>query len=155
MTAPKFLSETGYKSPTEPTDGFVQYANQTKYNIFDYLATIPSLFNDFNLFMGNTLGARKCWHEWYDVRGRLISGYEGDGPLVVDVGGGKGHDMVAFHDRFSPDQYPGSLILQDLPVVLNTVKQEDLRPNIIRQEQDFFEPQRTKGKHISLIVFSY
>jgi hypothetical protein len=59
MKAPKFLHEIGYKNLMEPTDGFVQYANQTKYNNFEYLATMPSLFNDFNLFMGNTLGARK------------------------------------------------------------------------------------------------
>jgi hypothetical protein len=64
---PKYLRESKYKAPSEPTDSFVQYANQTKLNIFKYLQAIPSLFQDFNLFMGNTIGTREHWHVWYDV----------------------------------------------------------------------------------------
>jgi hypothetical protein len=59
IKTPKYLRESKYKAPSEPTDGFVQYANQTRLNIFEYLQAMPSLFQDFNLFMGNTMGARE------------------------------------------------------------------------------------------------
>ncbi|KAF2658527.1 sterigmatocystin 8-O-methyltransferase [Lophiostoma macrostomum CBS 122681] len=114
MKAPKYLRETGYKAPTEPNDGFVQYANQTKYNIFEYLQSIPSLFQDFNLFMGNTMGAREYWHEWYDVESRILSGFD------------------------------GRLILQDQVQVLEEVADEALPPNISKLPHDFFAPQPIK-----------
>jgi hypothetical protein len=37
IKTPKYLRESKYKAPSELTDGFVQYANQTKLNIFKYL----------------------------------------------------------------------------------------------------------------------
>jgi hypothetical protein len=59
IKTPKYLRESKYKAPSEPTDGFVQYANQTRLNIFEYLQAMPSLFQDFNLFIGSTMGARE------------------------------------------------------------------------------------------------
>jgi hypothetical protein len=149
MEAPKFLRETNYKAPSEPTDGLVQYANQTKYNIFDYLQSMPTLFQDFNLFMGNTMGAREYWHDWYDVQGRLLAGFESseDSVLLVDIGGGKGHDLVAFDCAFGKDgkSYEGRLILQDLPQVLDNVADDQLSPKIKKISHNFFEDQLVKG----------
>jgi hypothetical protein len=56
MKAPKYLKETGYKCPTNPNDGLVQYAFQTKRQTFQLLASDPELFKDFNTFMGSTMG---------------------------------------------------------------------------------------------------
>ncbi|KAF2184635.1 sterigmatocystin 8-O-methyltransferase [Zopfia rhizophila CBS 207.26] len=147
IKAPKFLRETGYKAPTEPTDGFVQYANQTKYDIFDYLASMPSLFQDFNLFMGNTMGSRAYWCDWYDVKGRVLDGFdESKGPaLLVDVAGGNGHDLQIFHDKFKQKGYPGKLVLQELPKVLEGIKEGELDAKIERAEYDFFTEQPARG----------
>jgi hypothetical protein len=151
IKAPKYLRESKYKAPSEPTDGFVQYANQTKHNIFEYLQSIPSLFRDFNLFMGNTMGTREYWHDWYDVQGRLLSGFESfaDSTLLVDIGGGKGHDLVAFDATFGKGDksYDGQLILQDLPQVLDDVSEDQLSSKIQKISHDFFEDQPVKGKH--------
>jgi hypothetical protein len=151
IKAPKFLRETKYHAPTEPTDGFVQYANQTKLNIFEYLQSMPSLFADFNLFMGNTMGAREYWHDWYDVQGRLLNGFESSesSTLLVDIGGGKGHDMVAFDSAFGEhlEGEKGALVLQDLPQVLDAVPEEELRSTIKKMAHDFFAAQPVKGKH--------
>jgi hypothetical protein len=60
-------------------------------HMFDYLASQPALFADFNLFMGATPGGHTYWWEWYDFQGQLLDGYDkskGDG-LLVDVGGGQ------------------------------------------------------------------
>jgi hypothetical protein len=59
IKAPKYMRESKYKVPSETTDGFVQYADQTKYNIFEHLQSIPPLFHEFDLFMGDTMGARE------------------------------------------------------------------------------------------------
>jgi hypothetical protein len=69
--------------------------------------------------MGNTMGAREYWHDWYDVQDRLLFGFElSTSPtLLVDIGGGKGHDLVAFDATFGKGEksYDGQLVLQDLP----------------------------------------
>jgi hypothetical protein len=151
IKAPKYLRESKYKAPSEPTDGFVQYANQTKHNVFEYLQSVPSLFQDFNLFMGNTMGAREYWHDWYNVQSHLLSGFEPfiESTLLVDIGGGKGHDLVAFDATFGKAGkiYDGQLILQDLPQVLDDVAEDQLSSKIQKMSHDFFEDQPVKGKH--------
>ncbi|KAF2115408.1 S-adenosyl-L-methionine-dependent methyltransferase [Lophiotrema nucula] len=117
IKAPKFLRETKYREPTEPTDTFLQYANQTKLPFFEYLQSIPPLLNNFNLFMGHTMGAREYWHEWYDIERRLLDNFDSShsSALLVDVGGGKGHDLNAFDAAFgkSPRSYEGQLMGHD------------------------------------------
>jgi hypothetical protein len=51
VKAPRFLVETQFKCPTEPADGILHYGLQTKLAFYHHLATRPSLFYDFNLFM--------------------------------------------------------------------------------------------------------
>jgi hypothetical protein len=147
IKAPKYLQETQWKSPTEPHDGFVQYANQTKLQIFDFLISQPSLFQDFNTFMGNTMGARKYWCDWYDVKGRLLDGFDSkkSSALLVDVAGGKGHDLQAFHTNFQKEGYKGELVLQEIKDVLDGIKDEELDQSVRRMEYDFFTQQPIKG----------
>ena len=59
--APKYLCETSHRCPTEPSDGFVQYAKQTKLPIFDYVATKTDLVRDFDTYMGNNMGVKRYW----------------------------------------------------------------------------------------------
>jgi len=140
MYAPKFLREAGYRCPTDPHDGLVQYAFQTKYTIFDLLETMPAMFKDFNTFMGHVFGARKYWVDWYPVQERLINGAADGSALLVDVAGGRGHDTQAFHDKY-PNA--GRLILQDVAAVTEIV--DGLDPAIEVMAYDFFTEQRVKG----------
>lgn len=138
--APNYFREGGYHCPTDPRDGLMQYAFQTKLTVFELFKSIPRVFKDFNTFMGNTMGAREYWVDWFPVQERLLDGIK-DGPaLVVDVGAGKGHDMLAFHAK-----YPGrgSLVLQDLPSVTSILG--DLNPAIEVMPYDFFTEQPVKG----------
>lgn len=138
--APNYFREGGYRCPTDPHDGLMQYAFQTKMTSFELFKSIPRVFKDFNTFMGNTMGAREYWVDWFPVQERLLDGVQ-DGPaLIVDVGAGKGHDMLAFHAK-----YPGRgrLVLQDLPSVTNSL--DDPNPAIEVMPYDFFTEQPVKG----------
>jgi hypothetical protein len=87
--APTYLAEAGYRCPTDPHDGLVQYAFQTKLGTFDYLSSRPSLLKDFGNFMGNTMGARKYWVDWFPCQTQIIDEATREFPLVIDVGGGR------------------------------------------------------------------
>jgi hypothetical protein len=140
VKAPKYFKEAGYRSPTSISDGIVQYAFQTKLPVFQYLSSMPSVLKDFNTFMGNTMGARNYWVDWYPCHEQILDGATSEGALIVDVGGGKGHDVDAFRVKF-----PGSgrLVVQDLGPVIEGI--ESLDGAIERQVSDFFTPQPEIG----------
>ncbi|MGI4813144.1 MAG: hypothetical protein ACRYGG_07390 [Janthinobacterium lividum] len=142
VKTPKFLQEAGYRCPTNPKDGLIQYAFQTKLTMFELLTSMPHMLADFNNFMGNTMGARKYWVDWFPVQDCLLQGARDDTALVVDVGGGKGHDLQAFHEKFPQRQ--GRLVLQDLPSALEGITTLD--PVIERAHYDFFTEQPVKGE---------
>jgi hypothetical protein len=97
----------------------------------------------------------------YPVEDRLFSGAQGstDAILIVDVAGGLGHDIQEFkkfyphHPGVSyPDQFryytltnstSKKLVLQDLPVVIQDVK--DIDPSIQLMAHDFLTEQPIKG----------
>ncbi|KAJ6779804.1 hypothetical protein PWT90_01496 [Aphanocladium album] len=139
--APKYLKEYGYRSPTDPRDGLMQFAFQTKMTTFELFSSMPQVLSDFNLFMGNTMGARNYWVDWYPVEQQLLDGASAESPLLVDVGAGKGHDLLAFHEK-----YPGrgKLVLQDLDAVTDSVG-ATIDPAIEVMTYDFFTEQPVKG----------
>ncbi|KAI1126591.1 putative O-methyltransferase [Nemania abortiva] len=138
--APKYFREAGYRCPTDPRDGLMQYAFRTKLTTFELFQTMPEIFRDFNMFMGNTMGARHYWVDWFPVQDRLLDGATDESALLVDVGGGKGHDILAFHAKY-PHQ--GRLLLQDLRSVTRDTK--GLNPAIEVMEYDFFTEQPVEG----------
>ncbi|QSZ37336.1 hypothetical protein DSL72_009434 [Monilinia vaccinii-corymbosi] len=143
--APKFFKEAGYQCPTDPRNGLMQYANQTKLPSFEYFSTVPFIIKNFNTFMGNTMGARCYWVDWFPVAEQILNGAstEKDSVLMVDVGGGRGHDLQALYEKF-PNQ--GKLILQDLPHVLEDA--EELDATIQRCGYDFFTAQPIHGARV-------
>lgn len=141
-TLPAYLKESGFKNPTSVTDGNFQYMRgDPKANFFEYVGTNKKLTNHFN-------DAMECHSKynltpWPDVfpTDTLVADAKLGRPVVVDIGGGKGHDLQKFSDRH-PDLPAGSLVLQDLPDILQDVKPSDaieVRPH------DFFTPQPIKG----------
>lgn len=84
------------------------------------------------------------WFNFADVDSILFDDYSptDDSTLLVDIGGGRGHDLEAFRNRF-PDAR-GKLVVQDLPPVIDDIK--DLRVNIERQKYDFFTEQPVVGR---------
>jgi O-methyltransferase domain len=134
------MKEAGHRCPTDPANGLIQYAFQTKLQIFDLLDSMPQVLKAFNTFMGNTMGARKYWVDWFPVEESILQGLVKSTTLIVDVGGGKGHDLQAFHQKYP---HRGRLVLQDLPQTIDNIK--DLDPAIESETYDFFTDQQIRG----------
>lgn len=97
----------------------------------------------FNAFMSAQLETRKPWFETFPVQDILLDGASTNpnDVLLLDVGGGEGHDVEAFHRSFP--NVPGKLVLQDLPPTIDNIKSLDAV--IERQKHDFFQEQPIKG----------
>lgn len=82
------------------------------------------------------------WFDFFPTEARFGS-TDPKAPLLVDVGGGLGHDLTAFHKRFP--SLPGRLILQDVPAVINDAPIKALPKAIEPTIHDFFKEQPVKG----------
>ena len=137
---PEYLEEHGFQSPGDAYEGPFQYANQTKLHYFEWLSANPREQSAFNTVMSiSRMGRGEEWFEFFPIEEKLhVAGNE---PLPVDIGSGLGHDLVALKSKFP--RLAGTLIAQDLPVVIENVK--ELPMGIEAMGYDFFTPQPVKG----------
>jgi hypothetical protein len=89
--------------------------------------------------MSLTFGGQK-WYDFFRVEEKLRVESASD-PLLVDVGGGVGHDLIAFKQRFP--SLPGKLVVQDIPVVIDSIN--GLPGGIESMKHDFFAAQPVRG----------
>lgn len=84
---------------------------------------------------------------WVDVypTESIVADYKDGRALVVDIGGGKGHDLEKFRAKH-PNIPARSLVLHDLPATLVDV--ELTGPAYVVQPNDFFEPEPVKGAKV-------
>jgi hypothetical protein len=132
---PRFLEKTGFKHVEGPPGPF-QDCNNTDDLMFPYLIKYPDMMSNFDAFMSGSLEMRQDWFQKFDAQDIVLDGAKTDDPeavLLLDIGGGEGHDPNA----------PGKLVLQDLPPVIDNIKQLDA--SIVRQKHDMFEEQPVKG----------
>ncbi|KIX07836.1 uncharacterized protein Z518_02490 [Rhinocladiella mackenziei CBS 650.93] len=88
------------------------------------------------------------WFDFFPVKDRLLQGLDGANVLLVDVGGGRGHRLQRFRSRFPDDTRTTTLVLQDLPDVIDAA--DDLDEGIVKMAHDFFTLQPIKGEPSSL-----
>ncbi|KAL8687847.1 MAG: hypothetical protein Q9218_006092 [Villophora microphyllina] len=137
---PGFLEQHAFQNPDDAFDGPFQYAKNTTLHHFEWLKEHPADQAAFNTVMGiSRMNRGEQWFDFFPVHDKLRVASHDD--LLVDVGGGLGHDLVAFKRKF-PD-LAGRLILQDLPVVIDDVK--DLPDGVVAMDHDFFTTQPVKG----------
>lgn len=99
---------------------------------FAWLCQHPDALSRFNAFMEGQRANRPFWGDWFPVRERVLTLDDGtaihgdhnpaDQPLLVDIGGGRGHELLAFRERFPEPMAPGQLVLEDLPDVLEEAR---------------------------------
>ncbi|KAI9157924.1 putative o- protein [Paramyrothecium foliicola] len=139
---PFYLEKTGYKHVDGPPGPF-QDAHKTEDNMFPWLIKDPPMMGNFNAFMTGQRMDRKQWFDFFDIDNILLKDAkdDSDATLLIDIGGGEGHDIAEFHKRY-PDA-KGKLVLQDLPPVIDSI--QELVPAVDRQKHDFFTEQPVKG----------
>ncbi|KAI4173394.1 MAG: hypothetical protein LQ343_002926 [Gyalolechia ehrenbergii] len=139
---PVYLQQTEYRNPVNTTNSPFQHAFQTNLKMWEYISERPPRLNAFNTFMEGQREGRIPWFHHFPVQDSLGDvSKDTDAVLIVDVGGGRGHDMEAFKSAFPQQQ--GKLILQDLPMTIEDISH--LKPGIEAMKHNFFTPQPVKG----------
>lgn len=140
---PEYLRKTGYKNPKDAFDGPLQFVNGNQDHYFTFIEKNPRVQSAFNQTMAipRLSFGEEEWFEYFPVKEKLLRGITEDDILLADIGGGRGHDLVAFQKKYAG--VPGRLVLQDLPVVINNLK--GLPKGIELAAHDFFTPQPLKG----------
>jgi len=138
-----YLKSIGWQTPTDPEDCAFQYAFDLLKGttMFGWFGMNPGIGARFGSMMVAWMQNKPFWADEhaYPVKERLKSVDEQDGVLIVDVGGGKGHDLAEFKARHPELQ--GRLICQDLPYLVPEIKVEGVEP----MGHDFNTPQPVKG----------
>lgn len=143
---PSFFRSHDYKMTESLTNGPFQAAHNTDLPMFDWLVANPPHLAEFDAMMSVTRAGHESWCNdgFYPVEERLFNGFDTQHSevLLVDVGGGKGHDLLHFHKQHRV--HPGTLVLQDREPTIASIEDQELMP-FICQSHDFFAPQPIKA----------
>jgi hypothetical protein len=133
------------KEESSAVPGPFQIGMQSSLDFFPWLGANPTQGSYFNHFMQAYRAGNAMWFEssFYPVTERLVHGFDSSNSdvFLVDVGGGKGHDLAAFATTFP--KLPGLLILQDQPAVIAEVP-ASIMDSFLAQPHDFFTPEPVK-----------
>jgi hypothetical protein len=146
---PQFFKKTAYKSPVPGgLDGPFQDAHKTQLPFFEWLVATPPYLQYFDSFMSAYRAGKANWYDpgFYPVSERMITAFnpEASDVLLVDVGGGRGHDVAAFAAQYA--SRPGKIILQDRePVIAGVLASSTEERPYEAQAHDFFTPQPVKS----------
>lgn len=140
------LQGNGFQNPTDPMHAAFQIVHKHEGHAFQWYSAKPERLSQFQNHMSGYSLSREKWMgigcvPLDEVLGKDVEPNE---VLLVDVGGGTGHDIVEFYDRYTDP--PGRLVLQDLPDVIASVK--DIPKAVEPMVHDFFTEQPIKGKYL-------
>jgi hypothetical protein len=143
---PEFFKKNGYQVPARADEGPFQAAHGSNLPFFEWLVATPPHLNEFSAFMSAYRAGKANWWDkgFYPVVERLVCGFDPSvsETLLVDVGGGRGHDVALFAAAYSP--HPGNLVLQDREPVIDSIEDRKTLP-FESQAHDFYTPQPIKG----------
>jgi demethylsterigmatocystin 6-O-methyltransferase len=143
MKAPAFHRQNGYKNPTDPikTVFSLAYGKPDGAAFFEILMSTPHA-QAMNVYISNFNKDRKDWSDFYPVEERLGKGAEtnSDAVMMVDVGGGLGHQAVGLKKKFP--QLPGRFVVQDL---MSLPPESDRVDGVEYVVHDFLKEQPIKG----------
>lgn len=144
--APEFLRKHNYQFIEGLTSRPWNYAMNREEMIWEWFSADPERLRLSNSFMEADRGSQPSWVVWCSLPGQLVKAFDGgvEDVFMVDVAGGRGHDLKSFTDKF-PD-VKGQFILEDLG--------HDLEQSVdgIRAKKiafDLFKEQPIKGRSIS------
>ncbi|KAL3447643.1 S-adenosyl-L-methionine-dependent methyltransferase [Aspergillus insuetus] len=143
---PAHLRRTNYANPSNGQQAAFQDGYKTTSHFFEYLQSHPAHAEQFNNHMTAYHQGRPSWMDvgFYPVP-ELARGVAGDNVLLVDVGGGVGHDLAEFRRKWPGVE--GRLVLQDLGEVIEQAKvmNRETERGVEAVVHDFFTEQPVKG----------
>lgn len=145
----QWVKDHGFKAPADATDGAFQRARGIVGTpTFQHWAKDdPKSLQQLSVWMSSQQKHRLNWDSWFPADNIFEGSTSDDTALIVDVGGGLGHDLAAFATR-NPDRKM-RLMNEDLPEVIQQAKEQPpLDSRIELKVQNFFEPQAVKGAKI-------
>ncbi|MCJ1386027.1 hypothetical protein MMC17_009152 [Xylographa soralifera] len=107
---------------------------------FDDLKQHPADMAIFQAVMTASATSKMPWTNVFPTN-ELVDASRLDVPLLVDVGGGAGHDIEMLRKRLIEPR-PGTLVLQDSAAV---VEKAAVHESVTTMAHDFFEEQPVKG----------
>ena len=138
---PQYLSNREYKEPSgTPATTAFNWGKDHTGTLFDYWAARPKQQEDFDWCMKGYAGHLAPWTAIYPTE-KLLEGAPATEVLVVDVGGGTGHDLQLFQRKHRTA--PGQLVLQDQAGVIARAQVDS---SIKAMSHDFMTPQPVKGR---------
>ena len=156
---PKYLKNLGYQHPIDAKKGPFQAAHNTELPAFAWLDKTPPYLQAFNNYMSAYRTGKPSWVDpgFYPVSERLVQGFDAANSeaFLVDVGGGKGHDLREL--RAKHPGTPGKLVLQDRPAVISTLSGAEA-DGIEAMAHDFFAAQpvrHARAYHLHSILHNW
>lgn len=148
MALPSHLKKTNYVNPSNGVKSAFQDGYRTSSHFFEFLKENPAHAEQFNNHMTAYHQGRPSWmDEGFFPVPSLTEGLDisAEDVLLVDVGGGVGHDLTEFRRKWP--NIPGRLVLEDLPEVIDQAKaQNQATASLIEPVvHDFFAEQPVKG----------
>ncbi|KAF2802467.1 O-methyltransferase [Mytilinidion resinicola] len=145
----EFLKEDGWKNPESETHNPYTFAHQTGgKSMWEHIDQYPDRAQTFNFAMQSQTQAAMPTVAIFPFEAELGKfETQDDTPLVVDVGGGKGHTTFRIKELCGPIK--GRVILQDRSAVIDDISEPLL--GVEKMKYDFFTPQPVKGALIYYI----
>ncbi|KAK2019175.1 S-adenosyl-L-methionine-dependent methyltransferase [Colletotrichum eremochloae] len=139
---PAYLAERGYKNPTNPDDTVVKESTGYE-SMWSYLKENPKAGEIFNILQKVSTTKELAWVEMYPHQ-KLVDGSDPNSPLLVDIGGGIGQDILRFYTTYPEEA--SRIYLEDLPEVIADGHHKSIVPNTVNKvEYNFFTPQPIKS----------
>jgi hypothetical protein len=144
---PAWLAQRSWQNPSNARDTpSATTWNAPNTTLFEYLSQNPVQGARFGCMMAMQAGGKTMWADEgaYPARERLGNAKDDGEVLVVDIGGGAGHDLLGFRARY-PD-LKGRLVLQEMPYMVEKVKTEGACEGVVEvMGHDFYGEQPIKG----------
>ncbi|KAF6841062.1 o-methyltransferase [Colletotrichum musicola] len=139
VSLPSFLASTNYANPQDPRRTAFQHAHAWEGDLWSYYRAHPEKQDEFNKVQESIALQQPSWTEIYPA-GELVKGCDESGPLLVDVGGGTGHDVRRFCEVVP--ELRERVWLEDVQEVVGIA---DVPGDVGRVGYDFFTPQPIQG----------
>ncbi|OHW98651.1 o-methyltransferase [Colletotrichum incanum] len=139
---PEHLADRGYKNPTDPNDTVLKkFTNHG--NLWSYLKENSKAGEMFNILQKVSTTKEPAWMDIYPHH-KLVDESDSSLPLLVDVGGGIGQDLLRFYSVYP--EAASRLYLEDLQEVIADAHTKSIIPNTVNKlEYSFFTPQPVKS----------